>query len=67
MTEMPVIEKEKCSGCGLCISVCACKALVLVGNVVTIIETETCGWCLQCENVCPTGAIYCPFEIVIEG
>ncbi|MBA7655404.1 hypothetical protein ES703_63308 [subsurface metagenome] len=25
-----------------------------------------CGWCLQCEIVCPTGAIACPFEIVIE-
>jgi len=38
----------------------------MVGNVVTVIETEDCGWCLQCEMVCPTGAITCPFEIVIE-
>ncbi|MFC2020620.1 ATP-binding protein [Chloroflexota bacterium] len=63
---MPVIELEKCNGCGLCIEVCACQALVLVGNVITVIETEACGWCLQCEIVCPTGAITCPFEIVIE-
>jgi MinD superfamily P-loop ATPase len=66
LAEMPVIEKEKCSGCGLCVSVCTCEALVLVENVITIIETEACGWCLQCEIVCPTGAITCPFEIVIE-
>jgi len=39
---------------------------VLVENVITVIETEECGWCLQCEAVCPTGAIACPFEIVIE-
>ena len=66
MAEMPVIDPKKCNGCGLCISVCTCNALVLVENVVTIIEVEDCGWCTQCEVVCPTGAIGCPFEIVIE-
>ena len=66
MAEMPVIDQEKCNGCGLCISVCSGNAFVLVENVVTIVATEECDWCLQCEAVCPTGAIACPFEIVIE-
>ena len=66
MSEMPVVDPEKCNGCGLCLSVCSCKALVLVGGVVTVIETKECGWCTQCEVVCPTGAINCPFEIVFE-
>ena len=66
MVEMPEIDLEKCSGCGLCIDACTCKALVLVNNVITVIETEDCGWCLKCETVCPTGAISCSFEIVIE-
>ena len=66
MAEMPVIDREKCNGCGLCIGVCCCNALVLVGKIVVVIETEECGWCIQCEVVCPTGAIACPFEIVIE-
>ena len=66
MIEMPVIDLAKCNGCGLCIAACACKAIVLIGNVVTIIETEACGWCLRCEIICPTGAIVCRFEIVIE-
>ena len=66
MTEMPVIDLEKCDGCGLCISVCSCHGLALVENVATVIETEECSWCTQCEVVCPTGAIACPFEIVIE-
>jgi len=66
LTEMPVIDREKCNGCGLCISVCSCNALVLVDNVATVIEVEECDWCIQCEAVCPTGAIACPFEIVIE-
>lgn len=66
MTLMPIIDCEKCTGCGLCINVCRCGALVMVDNVVTVIEVEDCGWCTQCELVCPTGAITCPFEIIVE-
>lgn len=66
MSLMPVIILEKCNGCGLCVSVCRCNALVVIGKVVTYLEMDDCGWCTQCEAVCPTGAITCPFEIVIE-
>ena len=66
LAEIPVIDQEKCDGCGLCLTVCSCGALVLVDKVIAVIETEECGWCIQCEVVCPTGAIACPFEIVIE-
>lgn len=66
MSEMPLVDPEKCSGCGLCVSVCRCQALVLVSGRITIIESKLCGWCTQCEAVCPTEAIRCPFEIVIE-
>ena len=66
MSEMPLINREKCDGCGLCVSVCSCNGLVLLDNVVTIVETEDCDWCTMCEAVCPTGAIVCPFEIVVE-
>jgi len=71
MIEMPIIDLDKCNGCGLCVSVCLCGALVMVDKVVTIVETKDCEWCTkwcnQCEAVCPTGAICCPFEIVVEG
>jgi len=63
VVEMPVIDREKCDGCGLCISVCQCEVLVLVDNVVTIIRKEKC---THCEDVCPTGAIRWPFEIIIK-
>lgn len=69
MARMPVIDREKCDGCGLCVSICHCSILVLVDNVVTVIENKRCSscncWCTQCELICPTGAISCPFEIVI--
>ena len=71
MIEMPKIEPEKCNGCGLCVSVCPCKVLALVDNVVTRKEIEQCRhctrWCAKCDEVCPTGAISYSFEIVIEG
>jgi MinD superfamily P-loop ATPase len=70
MIVVPVIEPEKCNGCGLCVSVCTCEVLVLVDNVVTFVEKKQCHkctrWCTKCEEVCPTGAIICPFDIVIE-
>ena len=66
MIEMPGVDQGKCNGCGLCVSVCYCSALIMVGDVVTVVETEECGWCTDCEAVCPTGAIRCPYEIVIE-
>ena len=66
MCEMPIIEQELCTGCGLCVSVCYQRALVLEEDMVRVIETEECSYCTECEAVCPSGAIHCPYEIVIE-
>lgn len=66
MVEMPVIDPKKCDGCGLCVDVCHCNALAIVNNIITIIETVECDWCTDCELACPTGAISCPFEIIIQ-
>ncbi len=63
---MPTVVEGKCSGCGLCLSVCQCHALRLTDNVISVVEMEDCDWCALCEAVCPTGAIACPFEIVSE-
>jgi MinD superfamily P-loop ATPase len=66
VAELPIIDQEKCNGCGLCVTVCRNNALILVNNVITIIEIVECDWCADCEAVCSTGAIVCPFEIVVE-
>ena len=70
MVEMPVIDRQKCQGCGLCVSVCACGILVLRENKATLEKKEEChgctNWCTVCESVCPNQAISCSFEIVIE-
>ncbi len=66
MAEMPVFKPDYCNGCGLCVNVCTCNAIKLVGNRVEVLETQGCSWCTQCEAICPTGAISCPFMIVTE-
>ena len=66
MSYRPEIDPEKCDGCGLCVGVCVGGGLILVNNVVTIVETVECDWCTICEAVCPTGAIRCPYEIIVE-
>jgi ferredoxin len=66
VAEMPIIDPKKCDGCELCVGVCHCNALAIVNNIITIIETVECDWCTDCEVVCPTGAISCPFEIIIQ-
>ena len=66
MAERPVVDFEKCNGCGLCVNVCRKGGLVLVDNVITLDNTVECDWCTICEAVCPTGAISCFFEIVFE-
>jgi len=66
VAEMPIIDPQKCDGCGLCVGVCHYNALAIVNNIITIIETVECDWCTDCEAVCPTGAIICPFEIILQ-
>ena len=66
MGEMPIIDLEKCQGCGLCVDVCACGALKIVGKTVQAVKVEDCEWCALCELVCPNEAISCPFEVVVE-
>jgi TPP-dependent indolepyruvate ferredoxin oxidoreductase alpha subunit len=65
MQVIPVIDQDKCDGCGLCVRI-GCRCLILVNEGLTFVEAEECGWCAQCEAVCPIGAISCPVEIVIE-
>lgn len=66
MTVMPRLNPELCDGCGLCLTLCHCGALVMKDNVLHVVETEKCGYCALCEEVCPTGAIACPYEVVVE-
>ncbi len=70
MADMPVVDYGKCDCCGLCVSVCRCHILVISEGRLTVIHKDKCNqcgrWCTECEDVCPTGAISCPFDVVVE-
>ena len=42
MKDMPVIDETKCGHCGLCVSVCACGALKIVGSSVRAVKVDEC-------------------------
>jgi ferredoxin len=53
------INKEKCSGCGLCVSVCKDFSLIIENEKVSISNNPCfgCIGCGHCMAICPEGAI----------
>lgn len=59
-----VINKERCKGCGLCVSSCP-KGILKIGNVLNLKEIpvvefnnpEKCTACAICAKRCPDYAI----------
>ena len=52
----PVIDREKCTGCGSCVEACASKAMALDADGKALIDHEKCVGCCQCVAVCQFGA-----------
>ena len=60
-TEIPKIEvnKDICSGCGICVSVCNYEATKLEtqeGHVIAVIDELRCKRCGSCVSACPSEA-----------
>lgn len=51
-----VVDYNKCTSCGLCVSYCRFDALAFQGNRVTVSETS-CDGCKLCSRICPSHAI----------
>ena len=60
---LPVIDPDRCSGCGLCQELCPTQAVEVVGQLAVIVRPEDCSFCDVCESYCPEAAIGRAFMI----
>lgn len=64
----PLLDSERCTGCGLCIKVCPTGAWALQDGKAVVAHPEACEYTGYCEWICPTQAIARPFQIILaEG
>ncbi|MDO8963068.1 MAG: 4Fe-4S binding protein [Coriobacteriia bacterium] len=52
----PVVDKDLCTACGICVDECPTSALDL-GDVAVLARPDDCTECGTCEEVCPNEAI----------
>ncbi|MBN1860687.1 MAG: 4Fe-4S binding protein [Candidatus Thermoplasmatota archaeon] len=50
------VDKEKCTGCGACVTACPVEALKVVNEKVEVNE-DTCIDCGTCVDECPVQAL----------
>jgi len=59
-------NKEKCTGCQLCIKVCPCEAIEFKPEEKKIkIYLSRCCFCSQCNDICPFGCLTMSNEFLL--
>jgi len=53
------IDRDKCTGCGLCVDTCPFGSLSLDEEDIAVVD-ESCTGCGACVDVCPVGALNLP-------
>ncbi|MCJ7602062.1 MAG: 4Fe-4S binding protein, partial [Desulfobulbaceae bacterium] len=52
-----VVNRAKCTGCGLCVEVCAYNAASLDENGLAVVNTSMCKGCGNCVAGCRSDAV----------
>jgi Fe-S-cluster-containing hydrogenase component 2 len=53
------VNKEECTGCGICVDTCPEEAITMDGDTARI-DAAKCTECGLCVDACPSGAITIP-------
>ena len=51
------LDKDKCIGCGMCVTVCPHRVFQMDGKKAYIADRDACMECGACSRNCPTAAI----------
>ena len=55
--KFPKVDKQKCTGCGTCVSVCPQNVFEMKGGKSHVARPEDCVECGSCVENCPVSAI----------
>jgi NAD-dependent dihydropyrimidine dehydrogenase PreA subunit len=64
---LPLIDLERCVGCGLCAECCPGSVVAMVDRRPMVRKPRACTYCGDCEVLCPTDAIALQYEIVLPN
>lgn len=53
----PIVNTEKCEGCGECVDVCPTEVYEIQDGKSVAVNAEECVGCESCIEVCEPGAI----------
>ena len=54
---IPEIDKDECSGCGICVEACGSGVIDIVGSTAAVVNEDDCCGCGSCAEECPIGAL----------
>jgi len=60
-------EKDKCTGCQLCVKVCPARAIEFLPEEKKVrIFVARCCFCSQCNDICPVGCLSMTDEFLLS-
>jgi Fe-S-cluster-containing hydrogenase component 2 len=57
VSELPVVDETRCTGCGDCVLACPADCLAMAGPLPWLPRPGDCISCTLCALVCPPGAV----------